>query len=149
MSWKWSNIPIPDVHVVWLVVGSGLQLVVPWSTLDRAWIGHAMGWPLVLVGLCVVIWTVATLQDVEINSTGPLVTEGPFARSRNPMYLAWHLLFAGVGLVCNAAWFLVLLPVVIARTHRAILGEELALTRHFGVEYEAYAKRVRRYLPGW
>ena len=145
MNWKWSNVPIPQAHATLLLLGVGLHLAVPWSLLERAWLGHVVGWPAVVTGLAIVGWCVATLRDMEIASATRLVVEGPYALSRNAMYVAWHLIFAGVGLIANAGWLCVLLPTVVVATHLVIVAEERQLAREFGDEYAAYAANTRRY----
>ncbi len=146
MSWKWSNVPIPRAHAAVLLAGVGLHLAVPWALLGRPWLGHIVGWPAVFAGLAIVGWCVATLRDMEIAKATRIVAEGPYAHSRNAMYVAWHLIFAGVGLIVNAGWLCVLLPTVVVATHLVIVAEERALTREFGDEYTAYAAKTRRYL---
>jgi protein-S-isoprenylcysteine O-methyltransferase Ste14 len=46
----------------------------------------------------------------------------------------------------NAAWPLLLLPVVLQLTHVVILREERCLERQFGTAYQRYKSSVRRYV---
>ena len=76
-----------------------------------------------------------------------LVTEGVFAFSRNPMYLGLTLALLGIAMVLGTvtpfvvpplfAWFI---------TVRFIRNEEAILAAQFGEAYQAYARRVRRWL---
>ena len=75
-----------------------------------------------------------------------LVLGGPYALSRNPMYLAATLVYVGIALVLNAAWPLLLLPVVLLATHVVVVREERSLERRFGNAYRTYKTAVRRYL---
>ena len=76
-----------------------------------------------------------------------LVTDGPFRYSRNPLYLALTFMYAGIGIIANSLWALLLLaPVVLFMSLFVIRREEAHLQRAFGAEYESYRARVRRWL---
>ncbi len=77
-----------------------------------------------------------------------LVTTGPYAYTRNPMYLG-HLIFS-LGLVLAfrspiAAVFALSRVVYFARR---VQRDEERLTGRFGDEYRAYKSRVKRWVPG-
>jgi len=75
-----------------------------------------------------------------------VATTGPYAISRHPMYLAWTLVFIGVGLVLDTAWLMLLVAPLSVLVRREARKEEDRLTVTFGANYEAYRARVRRYL---
>jgi protein-S-isoprenylcysteine O-methyltransferase Ste14 len=75
------------------------------------------------------------------------VTSGPYAVSRNPMYVGWALIQLGIGVAAGSGWVLATLPFVGAAVHREVLSEEQRLSEKFGDEYEAYCATVGRYLP--
>jgi protein-S-isoprenylcysteine O-methyltransferase Ste14 len=75
-----------------------------------------------------------------------LVTEGPFARSRNPIYVGNVLLTAGLGLMLGNPWLLVGACVLAVALQRlAILREEAHLAAKFGAAWEDYRARVPRW----
>jgi len=74
-----------------------------------------------------------------------LVTKGPFAINRNPIYTGFLFLFAGV-FITFANWvFIIYIIGGFLLIHRQILKEEKLLKEMFGDEYAAYRKLVRRY----
>ena len=84
---------------------------------------------------------------MDIASPNLLLTGGPYAFSRNPMYLGWGLIYLGIGLAVNSAWILALFIPVVAYVHFVdIRKEERRLEEQFGDEYLEYQRRVRRYL---
>lgn len=105
-----------------------------------------------VIGLAVAVAAVrrfrsarTTLQPWE--PTSALVTDGPFRLSRNPIYIAYTLLYLGVGFWVNSVWPPVLLPLVIWLMHRMVIAREEAYLEHrFGEVYRAYKRRVRRWL---
>jgi protein-S-isoprenylcysteine O-methyltransferase Ste14 len=89
---------------------------------------------------------VRAAAGVDLERPDQLVDSGPYAHSRNPMYVAWTLGYLGVALIAGTAWPLLLLPVVLAVTQIAVLREERSLERRFGDAYRTYKASVRRYL---
>jgi protein-S-isoprenylcysteine O-methyltransferase Ste14 len=79
--------------------------------------------------------------------TSKLVTTGVFSVSRNPLYLGGMGLLAGIALVLNLPWSLVLLlPAFVACHYVLVVPEERYLAARFGSEYARYAASVRRWL---
>jgi len=79
---------------------------------------------------------------------GELVQEGMFAHSRNPLYFANMVLLAGLCLIHNSLWFyLVGLPVFLLAYYSIVRAEENYLRTKFGEVYEAYCRRVNRFVP--
>ena len=79
-----------------------------------------------------------------------LVTTGPYALTRNPMYLGSFLL--GTGFVLSVwPWFNVLIFVwaFYLRFNVQMVKEEKQLGKFFGKSYEDYFRRVPRIFPRW
>lgn len=78
-----------------------------------------------------------------------LVTTGPYAVSRNPMYLG-HLLFsAGVALATGSPIAVAGLVYEWRRFSRRVRIDEERIEKVFGDEYREYVKRVPRWVPFW
>jgi protein-S-isoprenylcysteine O-methyltransferase Ste14 len=76
-----------------------------------------------------------------------LVTEGPFRLTRNPMYVGLAVVYSGVALLAGTWWPFALLPFVLLAVDRLVIArEEPYLARTFGADYDAYRRRVRRWL---
>lgn len=76
-----------------------------------------------------------------------LVTDGPFARTRNPMYLAGVLILLGGAVLLGRTTPFLVVPAYAWMAHRRFLpAEEEALEERFGESYRAYRERVRRWL---
>lgn len=108
------------------------------------------------ITLCIasLVWFAVTLKAfgnsfrIGIDEAAPdkLVTSGVFGVSRNPIYLAFISFIFGMFLVYPNIANLLVLVLFVAVIHRQVLREENFLRGHYGEEYEAYCRRVRRYL---
>jgi protein-S-isoprenylcysteine O-methyltransferase Ste14 len=76
-----------------------------------------------------------------------VIDSGPYARSRNPLYVGLLVGSAGVSLLAGSIWALLALPLEWALLRwGAVLPEEHYLRAKFETEYAAYAARTRRWL---
>jgi protein-S-isoprenylcysteine O-methyltransferase Ste14 len=88
-----------------------------------------------------------TVHPENPSKTTKLVVSGVYASTRNPMYLSLLLvLIAWAVYLSNFASFAPLPFFVAYVTRFQIMPEERALRALFGSEFEAYCKRVRRWL---
>lgn len=84
---------------------------------------------------------------VPIRPAEALVLAGPYRYTRNPMYVSLALLTMAFGLFLATWWpILLLVPTLAIVQQFVILPEERYLRRRFGADYEAYTRRVRRWL---
>ncbi len=146
------NVPPPLIYVVPLILGLLLDRRAHIPFLPRS-AALSLGWPLIGGWVVLSKWSLQTIGDAEvpIRTDKPvprlITTEGPFRYSRNPAYLALAMLYAGIAVLRNSLWAILLLPVVLGVIQREVIGrEERYLERTFGEEYLAYKARVRRWV---
>lgn len=83
------------------------------------------------------------------RSDHELVTTGPFAHVRHPIYSAMALLLLALAIGLGNEWRLIVtLPLYALGTWLRIAEEEKLLRAAFGPAYDAYAARVKRFAPG-
>jgi protein-S-isoprenylcysteine O-methyltransferase Ste14 len=76
-----------------------------------------------------------------------IVAAGPFAHTRNPLYLGVLAMFAGVGIaLASPAFLTVLLPLFLVLHFGVVRREERYLAAKFGDAFRAYTTRVRRWI---
>lgn len=144
-------IPWPPILIVGLTaLAIVLNLVFP---LGFGFSGMSVAGGLVIMAaLSIDLWAMKTLHDgnttiMPHRGSSYLVTQGPFSYSRNPIYVANIMLMAGLALASANGWLLLLAPVNALLTQLlAITREESHLIALFGYEYEAYCRRVRRWI---
>jgi protein-S-isoprenylcysteine O-methyltransferase Ste14 len=129
------------VAAVELVLRGGKLVFVPWGVLLLAW-GYLQ---YLLVGR----------YRMRRGGGGPgvqvpperIVTEGPYAYVRNPMYLGHLVFMAGLAVTFWSAFALLLLAIRAVWFHRRVIEDEARLAALFGAQYDAYRARVKRWLP--
>ncbi|OQM77445.1 methyltransferase family protein [Manganibacter manganicus] len=152
---KSAHIPWPPLISLAGVVISivlGLFYPLPWIGGVLADLLFAIGGLMILATLA--LWFTAIRLMIRagttLNPTGTpehFLTNGPFAVSRNPIYLGNVVLLLGLGLMTGNPWFLLLAFIVGFLTAKlAIAGEEHILAAKFGKRYRDYSRRVRRWI---
>jgi protein-S-isoprenylcysteine O-methyltransferase Ste14 len=130
-----------------------LDVVEPIAALDGL-LAHAVGVALAVVGIVLTFMAQLAMGDewrigVDPEERTRLVTDGPFAVVRNPIYSA--MLPAVLGLVLmvpSAVAIAALFALAIGLELQVRRVEEPYLLRAHGDEYAAYAGRVGRFVPG-
>jgi protein-S-isoprenylcysteine O-methyltransferase Ste14 len=102
----------------------------------------AAGLPLALAGLVLRAWACGHLAKNE-----RLAVTGPFAYTRNPLYLGTLLAAAGFALAGRSWWLGSLFAVYFVAVYLPVIGEEESHLRSLFPEYAVYAERVPRLLP--
>ena len=148
-------LPLPPlIYVAAIAISIILHYAypLPWLSSPLSDILFAAGW-LVLLGVAALLFTAIRTMTRAKTTLNPnatpdhLVTSGPFAVTRNPMYLANTLLMIGVGMISGITWFLPIAVIAAFLTQKvSIEREEKMLTEKFGKRYRDYAKRVRRWI---
>jgi len=82
------------------------------------------------------------------DSAKRLVTTGPYAWTRNPLYVANLAAFAGFVILCELPWFAAISVVTLGAAYHAIARyEESVLAGTFGAGFDAYRARVPMWIP--
>ena len=101
----------------------------------------------ILVGRCLLLFHRLGTGLMPDEPATHLVTTGPYGRSRHPMFVGFASMYAGLALLLNLTWPLLLLPLVLLVLSATVIRcEERYMRRQFGQEYERYAAAVPRWL---
>jgi protein-S-isoprenylcysteine O-methyltransferase Ste14 len=113
------------------------------------------GAAIAIAGGVVALWCVLTFAVDGRGTPAPfdpprrLVTSGPYAFVRNPMYVGAGLALAGAALFYESLPLLGYAALLGVIAHLFVLRyEEPTLRRMFSAEYEVYCRRVSRWWPG-
>ena len=111
----------------------------------------AVGVVLGFIGDILFTVSVVTMKDswragIAENDKTEIITNGIYSISRNPAFLAFDCVYAGLLLIAFN-WVLLAFSVfAMTMLHLQILQEEMFLSKTFGAEYEVYKSKVRRYI---
>ena len=148
---KKDNILIPCMlFFYYMAAAEAFGLPVAGRRLFYRYFVHWYGSALCFAGLIFITAALVTLgQSFRIGiddvKPGALITSGPFAINRNPIYTGFLMVFAGV-FITYANWvFIIYFAAGALIINRQIVREEESLKKAYGSEYIDYCKRVRRY----
>lgn len=149
-----SRIPWPPLLLIAVVIAA-VSLAefypLPWPGMDDL-PARVVGLSIGAGGVLLAIWAVWTMRQAQTTilphkPATTLVTNGPFARLRNPIYVADIMLLLGAAEVTKNLWLVIgTVAFGIMVTYLAILPEERHLEAKFGDAYRDYKSRSRRWL---
>jgi protein-S-isoprenylcysteine O-methyltransferase Ste14 len=154
-----GNSDRPDILVLPPVLVGGLLLV---GVVVHYWVWTVTPFPIVparILGAVLLVsagvlanaaHSVMKRAGTNILPTQPalaLVRDGPFRRTRNPLYIAAVGVYLGVAFWVDGLVPFLLLPLVLAGLHWAVvMPEERYLEGKFGDAYRTYRSQVPRWL---
>lgn len=144
----------PVIYATAILSGalSGYVLPLPWPQSPFSDFLFGIGFMLIALALLIDFNAMRIMQRHKTTimpnkAAAHLVSSGPFAFSRNPIYLANTILTIGAGLMAGIIWFIPLALIAAFMTQKlAIEREETHLAAKFGKNWRDYAHKVRRWL---
>jgi protein-S-isoprenylcysteine O-methyltransferase Ste14 len=106
------------------------------------WRSLGIGTVLIVPGLLI-----RALASGHVRKNETLATSGPYAYTRNPLYLGSLLIGIGFALAARNWWIGVVLVVMFFAIYLPVIRSEEAFLRERFPEFEEYAKSVPRMLP--
>jgi len=143
--------PVALVFLLGLVGGAIANLYFPFLIWPGVWI-RLLG----LAPLAAGVWVFGSARlafrrhRTALMPWAPsteLVRDGPYRFTRNPIYLAFGMLYLGAALLFDSTYILAMLVVVLVLFDRLqIPREERYLEQKFGEEFKNYKSKVRRWI---
>jgi len=147
------RVPPPIVGACAAALMLGAAWVAPALTLDLPWRKplvvalFCLGVALDVIALGYFLRARTTINPLDPGKASALVASGIYRFTRNPMYLgmatlllAWAVYLSNVAALAGLALFVAYI------NHFQIEPEERALRARFGEAFDAYCRRVRRWL---
>ncbi len=146
------KLPPPIWALAYVLIAAALSYLAGWPRVS--------GLPLVPLGVVLTVLGIALSvtaallfrrEGTEINPTSAanrkLVTSGPFRFTRNPMYLGLVIVTLGIAFLVGAS-LMFLAPIAIFATVNWVYipFEETKMRRQFGGAFDAYVRKVRRWI---
>lgn len=144
---------LPPLLLVFALLAGVLWIERPWAQVSPLW-QDAVAALLATLGIAVCIAGVTafrrartTVDPLHPERASRLVVVGIYRHTRNPMYLGFALLLAGIA-AWSGGWIgWAALALYVAWIDRLqIVPEERALRARFGDDFDDYCRRARRWL---
>ena len=120
-----------------------IVLVFAWFSRPNA-LSLEVGLPLSILGLALRAWAAGCLVKDQRLATG-----GPYAHTRNPLYMGTLLVAAGLAVAARSPWLGALFAVVFLFIYLPVIQLEEQHLRRLFPEYAAFAGRVPALWPRW
>lgn len=128
-----------------LRVPSGFLLVLVFAWFSRPTPESLLwGIPVSIAGLALRGWAAGCLAKNQRLATG-----GPYAHTRNPLYVGTLLVAAGLAVAARSGWLALLFGAVFLLVYLPVIQLEEQHLRAIFPEYEEYAMRVPALWPRW
>lgn len=130
-----------------------------WGLVYLGWVNPALGSTMAVGGITLVVWSVTIQYTLGKGTPAPkvatqrLVTQGPYAYTRNPMTLGALFIYVGIGVWMGSGVVILLTLIVFSALLVYIYTHEtLELTERFGQAYTDYKNKTPFLWPrfqGW
>jgi protein-S-isoprenylcysteine O-methyltransferase Ste14 len=102
----------------------------------------------ILIALGLTLWLTGVVTVTRAYKRDQLITSGPFALVRHPVYAGWiTMVFPGLALLLRS-WPMLLTPLFAYAIFKTLIHvEDDYLARRYGQPYLEYRTRVREVLP--
>lgn len=143
--------PPPFIYLFFLIFGLAVDFAWPLAVLP-AMAQYAASVALIVPAVAILAATMRRFRRAETSfdvrkPATALLTDGTFRFSRNPIYVAMSLAYAGLAVAIDSPWVLAFLaPALVVMRYGVIGREERYLERKFGDEYRRYKATVRRWI---
>ena len=145
--------PPPLIYLGFLALGWGVGRLIeePGLGLDRNLRG-GLGIAGLVLGLAIEAWAARLFQKARTavqpwTPSTALVTDGIYGVTRNPIHLGFAITYLALAAGLDSPLAIgLLIPCLLVVDRFVIQREELYLAARFGADYDAYRRRVRRWL---
>lgn len=106
------------------------------------WLSLGLGLAIAVAGLLV-----RALASGHVRKNEELTVTGPYAYTRNPLYLGSLMLAIGFGIASRSPWVAFIIVVLFLAIYLPVIRSEEAFLRERFPQFEPYAQRVPRLVP--
>ena len=124
-----------------------------WKEIENDKMIVLLGFPLLILGESLRLWALRYIGKYSRTRTSRawfLITEGPYAFTRNPIYIGNLFIFLGFTIISELIWLIPIFIILFYLHYYCIIRwEEQNLREHFLEHAEHYFQMVPRWIPQW
>ncbi|HWR16911.1 MAG TPA: isoprenylcysteine carboxylmethyltransferase family protein [Terriglobales bacterium] len=121
----------------------GFLLAIAYIWLARpTWLSLAIGAGIALAGVAL-----RAAASAHVKKNAELTNTGPYAYTRNPLYLGSIIIAAGFAVAALSPWIVLLLAVMFIAIYVPVIRSEEAFLRGMFPNFNEYCSRVPRLIP--
>ncbi len=138
-----------STHSTWSLVARRLRIPLGFVfAVVYVWLAHPTRMSLLIGGLLLVPGLfLRALASGHVQKDKRLTISGPYAYTRNPLYLGSLILAAGFAVAARNWWIVAVIVVMFTVIYIPVIAGEERFLRHTFPEYDDYARHVPRMLP--
>ena len=106
-------------------------------------------WASILYGSAIILpaLLLRTAASGHVKKNQEVTTSGPYAYTRNPLYLGSIILVIGFGVASHNVWLAIALVIIFIALYLPVIRDEENFLRANFQEFTGYAERVPRIIP--
>ncbi len=118
-----------------------------WGEIEKDWLVFGLGGAIFALGFALRVWAQMHIH-YRLKTKKMLTTTGPYAYTRNPLYIANTVMLAAVCMLSELFWFAPIQILYCAAVYSFVVRfEEEHLTQKYGTAYLNYVNEVPRWFP--
>jgi len=147
-----SDAPQPESQlapVTWAHIARRIRVPISFvAAIVYVWLAHP-SWPSLFAGTLLMIPGLAlrAFASGHVQKDRQLTTSGPYAYTRNPLYLGSLVMAAGFAIAARNWWIVAIMLLVFILIYGPVIAGEERFLRQTFPEYEDYVRSVPRILP--
>ena len=122
-------------------LGFVLAVAYIWLAKPR-WIAIAIGAMVAFVGVAI-----RAMASGHVKKNAELTKTGPYAHTRNPLYVGSMVIAAGFAIAAMNMWIVVLLALMFVLIYVPVIRSEETFLRGTFADFDEYCQRVPRLIP--
>jgi protein-S-isoprenylcysteine O-methyltransferase Ste14 len=138
-----------STHSRWSLVARRMRVPLGFAfAIAYIWVARPTRMSLVVGGLLLVHGLfLRALASGHVQKDKQLTTSGPYAYTRNPLYLGSLIMAAGFAVAARNWWIVAAMIAMFTAIYVPVIAGEESFLRHTFPEYGDYARQVPRMLP--
>jgi protein-S-isoprenylcysteine O-methyltransferase Ste14 len=138
-----------STHSTWSLVARRMRVPLGFAfAIGYIWLARPTRTSLVVGGLLLLPGLLLrALASGHVQKDKQLTTSGPYAYTRNPLYLGSLIMAAGFAIAARNWWIVAAMFAMFTAIYVPVIAGEESFLRHTFPEYDDYARHVPRMFP--